>query len=191
MRAVDDYAVELLITLAIVMGGYSLAHALHVSGPVAMAVAGLLIGNHGVSHAMSEITRDHLIKFWALIDEVLNAVLFLLIGLEGVVLATGDPRLFLVGAVAIPLVLGVRALTVAAPLAVWRRLLPFGLAFPVLTWGGLRGGISIALALSLPPGPIKDLILAATYFVVLFSVVIQGSTVSRIVPAAPKAAQLS
>ncbi|MBU4040967.1 MAG: sodium:proton antiporter, partial [Alphaproteobacteria bacterium] len=168
MKAIDDYAVEVLVTLAVVMGGYSLASALHVSGPVAMAVAGLLIGNHGVAHAMSDVTRDYVHKFWALIDEVLNAVLFLLIGLEAVLLA-GRLGLMGLGLLTIPLVLAARAVSVGAPLTAWRSLLPFRLAFPVMVWGGLRGGISIALALSLPVGPMKDILVAATYVVVLFS----------------------
>ena len=176
MKAIDEYSVEVLITLAVVMGGYSLAHAMHLSGPVAMAVAGLVIGNHGVSYAMSDITRDYLMKFWVLVDEVLNAVLFLLIGLEAVVLAE---RLGLlgVGLLTIPLVLLARSLTVGVPLLFWRNLLPFKQAFPVMVWGGLRGGISIALALSLPPGPMKDVLVAATYMVVLFSVVVQGGSI--------------
>ena len=115
MRSIDEYNVELMISLAIVMGGYSLAQWLHVSGPVAMAVAGLLIGNAGVALAMSDTTRDHVLKFWALIDELLNAILFLLIGLE-VIAISPDPRLLLAGLAAIPLVLAARALSVGAPL---------------------------------------------------------------------------
>lgn len=176
MKAIDDYPVELLITLAVVMGGYSLASALHVSGPVAMAVAGLLIGNQGVAYAMSDVTKDYVLKFWALLDEVLNAVLFLLIGLEAVVLA-GRIGLMGIGLLTIPLVLVARAISVGLPLLAWRRLLPFRLAFPALTWGGLRGGISIALALSLPHGPMKDVLVAATYVVVLFSVLVQGGSI--------------
>lgn len=180
MKAIDDYSVEVMITLATVMGGYALATALHISGPVAMAVAGLIVGNPGVSHAMSDITKDYVLKFWALLDEVLNAVLFLLIGLEAVVLADRFGLLAL-GLLTIPLVLAARALSVGAPLILWRRRLPIGLAFPVMTWGGLRGGISIALALSLPSGSMKDLILAATYMVVLFSVLAQGATIGALV----------
>lgn len=180
MKAIDDYSVEVMITLAAVMGGYAIAMALHISGPVAMAVAGLIIGNHGVSFAMSDVTKDYVIKFWALIDEVLNAVLFLLIGLEAVVLADRIGLLGL-GLLTIPLVLVARALSVGVPLLFWRSLLPFKLAFPVMTWGGLRGGISIALALSLPGGPMKDILVAATYMVVLFSVVAQGGTIGALV----------
>lgn len=180
MKAVDDYSVEVMVTLAVVMGGYALAHALHVSGPVAMAVAGLIIGNPGVSFAMSDQTKDYVLKFWALIDEVLNAVLFLLIGLEAVVLADRLGLLGL-GLLTIPLVLVARALSVGVPLLFWRDLLPFRLAFRIMTWGGLRGGISIALALSLPPGPMKDILVAATYVVVLFSVLVQGGSIGGLV----------
>jgi len=180
MKMIDDYSVEVMITLATVMGGYALATALHISGPVAMAVAGLIVGNPGVSYAMSDTTKDYVLKFWALIDEVLNAVLFLLIGLEAVVLADSIGLLGL-GLLTIPLVLAARAVSVGAPLLFWRRLLPLPLAFPVMTWGGLRGGISIALALSLPEGPMKDVILAATYMVVLFSVLAQGATIGGLV----------
>ena len=163
------------------MGGYSLAQFLHVSGPVAMAVAGLLIGNAGVQLAMSDTTRDHVLKFWALIDELLNAVLFLLIGLE-VIAIVPDPRLLLAGALAIPLVLAARAIAVAVPLAALRPFLSMGrLAVPTLIWGGLRGGISIALALSLPEGPARTAILAVTYAVVLFSVVVQGGSIGRLI----------
>ncbi|MGV8929900.1 MAG: cation:proton antiporter [Brevundimonas sp.] len=180
MKAIDDYSVEVLITLAVVMGGYSLASGLHISGPVAMAVAGLVIGNHGVSYAMSANTKDYLLKFWALIDDVLNAVLFLLIGLEAVVLAERLGLLGL-GLLTVPLVLVARAIAIGAPLTAWRTLLPFRLAFPVMVWGGLRGGISIALALSLPGGPMKDILVAATYVVVLFSVLVQGGTIGGVV----------
>ena len=180
MKAIDDYAVELLITLAMVMGGYALAQNLRISGPVAMAIAGLLIGNQGVAHAMSDTTRDHVIKFWGLVDEVLNAVLFLLIGLEGVILL-GNVTFLAIGLTAIPLVMIARALSVGAPLVFWQRSLPFASTMPVMVWGGLRGGISIALALSLPTGEIKNLLVTATYVVVLFSVLVQGSTVSRVI----------
>lgn len=178
MRAIDDYPVELLVTLAAVMGGYALAQRLHVSGPVAMAVAGLLLGNRGPALAWSDMTRDYLLKFWALVDEVLNAVLFLLIGLEGVALL-GDFALLGFGAACVPLVLGARALSVGGPLLFWPKSLPFHPSLRVLVWGGLRGGISIALALSLPAGPYKDYLVTATYIVVLFSVLVQGATIGR------------
>jgi len=181
MKSIDDYPVELLITLAMVMGGYSLAQSIHVSGPVAMAVAGLLIGNRGIAYAMSDTTRDHLIKFWGLVDEVLNAVLFLLIGLEGIVLL-GTPRFLATGVAAIALVMLARSLSVGIPLlAFWRKSLPFPSTMPVMVWGGLRGGISIAMALALPAGETKDLLVTATYVVVLFSVLVQGATIGRVI----------
>lgn len=181
MRSIDDYSVEVMISLAVVMGGYSLALALHVSGPVAMAVAGLLIGNHGVKHAMSDTTQDYLIKFWALIDEILNAVLFLLIGLEVIALAI-DGRLLLAGLGAIVIVMLARAIAVGVPLRAMRRGIDLGpLAFPTLVWGGLRGGISVALALSLPESDIRTALLVATYAVVLFSVLVQGGTIGQLI----------
>jgi CPA1 family monovalent cation:H+ antiporter len=177
MKAIDEHNLEVLLTLALVMGGYALAQRLHVSGPVAMAVAGLLIGNHGTRFAMSERTREHVTRFWSLLDEVLNSVLFLLIGLEVIAIAL-DAGHLLLGTLSIAVVLAARALAVGLPIAVLSRFAPFTQgAFPVLVWGGLRGGISIALALSLPDGPIKATILTATYVVVVFSVVVQGATV--------------
>jgi CPA1 family monovalent cation:H+ antiporter len=179
MRSIDEYKTEVLISLAVVMGGYTVAHWIHVSGPVAMAVAGLVIGNAGVAYAMSDVTRDYVLKFWALIDDILNAVLFLLIGLE-VVTIPADPRLLIIGALAIPLVIAARAASVLAPLTLMRPLLDLGRLAPVtLIWGGLRGGISVALALGLPEGPARSVALAATYIVVLFSVIVQGGTIER------------
>ncbi|MEO8813612.1 MAG: sodium:proton antiporter [Caulobacteraceae bacterium] len=177
MRSIDDYNVEVMLSLAVVMGGYALARQLHVSGPVAMAVAGLLIGNYGVKNFMSETTQDYLLKFWSLIDEILNAVLFLLIGLV-VVTIPFDPRRIVVGAIAIPLVLAARAVSVLIPLTALRPFMSLGrTAGATLIWGGLRGGISIALALSLPGGKAGSAALTATYIVVLFSVIVQGGTV--------------
>jgi CPA1 family monovalent cation:H+ antiporter len=181
MRSIDEYNIEVMISLAVVMGGYSLALALHVSGPVAMAVAGLLIGNAGVAHAMSDQTQDYLIKFWALIDEILNAVLFLLIGLEVIVLAM-DGHLLLAGLCAIVIVMAARAIAVGVPLFAMKRMIDMGpLAFPTLVWGGLRGGISVALALSLPDSPIRTAILIATYGVVLFAVIVQGGSIGWLI----------
>ncbi len=177
MKGVDEHNLEVLITLAIVMGGYTFAHTLGVSGPVAMAVAGLLIGNHGMAHAMSERTREHVTQFWSLIDEVLNSVLFLLIGLEVVAVAAKSAYLA-AGVATIAIVLIARAVSVGLPLLALSPIAPFTRgAFPVLVWGGLRGGISIALALSLPVGELREEILTVTYIVVVFSVVIQGSTI--------------
>ncbi|MBU4434409.1 MAG: sodium:proton antiporter, partial [Alphaproteobacteria bacterium] len=155
MRSIDDYNVEVLISLAVVMGGYSLAHGLHVSGPVAMAVAGLVIGNAGVAYAMSDVTRDYLLKFWALIDDILNAVLFLLIGLE-IIAVPMDMRILIAALAAIPLTLIARSFSVGAPFILMRPWLSLGkTALPTLIWGGLRGGISVALALSLPDTPMR------------------------------------
>ncbi len=180
MQGIDEPNLEVLITLALVMGGYALARTLYISGPVAMAVAGLLIGNHGVSLAMSERTREHVLRFWLLIDEILNSVLFLLIGLEVVAIAVQGAYL-VAGVAAIALVLAARAIAVGLPMAVLSRLSPFTRgAYPVMVWGGLRGGISIALALALPEGPMKDVILTATYVVVVFSVIVQGATVGKL-----------
>lgn len=181
MRSMDEYALEVTITLAVVMGGYALCTALHISGPLAMAVAGLLIGNHGVTYAMSDITRDYVIKFWEVIDELLNSVLFLLIGLEMIALVPGIPHALL-GLAAIPVTLAARA----AALKLLGGLLPASRkhgpgALGVLWWGGLRGGISIALALSLPAGPTRDLLLAATFAAVLFSVLVQRATLGRVI----------
>jgi CPA1 family monovalent cation:H+ antiporter len=177
MRSIDDYNVEVMLSLAVVMGGYTLARWLGVSGPVAMAVAGLVIGNHGVKHAMSETTRDNLLKFWSLIDDILNAVLFLLIGLV-VVTIPFDVRTVLAGIGAIALALGARAISVMLPLLALRPLLSLGrLAPATLIWGGLRGGISVALALSVPHGPARSVGLTITYIVVLFSVIVQGGTI--------------
>jgi CPA1 family monovalent cation:H+ antiporter len=180
MRSIDDYKLEVLISLAMVMGGYTLASWIGVSGPVAMAVAGLLIGNEGVRTAMSETTRTYMLGFWSLIDDILNVVLFVLIGLE-VVAVPWDGRLLLLGLTAIPLVLAARLASVAGPMAAMRPFLTLGpLALPTLIWGGLRGGISVALALGLPDGPARSIALAATYVVVLFSVLIQGGTIARL-----------
>ena len=145
-----------------------------------MAVAGLIIGNAGVAHAMSETTRDYLHGLGDLIDDILNTVLFLLIGLE-VVTIPGDLRLMVLGLAAITLALGARALSVLLPLRAIRPTHRYGLVAPVtLIWSGLRGGISIALALGLPGGPARSVILAATYVVVLFSVIVQGITIKRV-----------
>lgn len=181
MRGIDDYALEVLITLALVVGTYALAQNLNTSGPIAVVVAGLFIGNHGVKYAMSETTRDHLSKFWELIDEILNSVLFLLIGLE--VLVVGfDLRFAWAALGAVPLVLGARFISVGVPIMLLSLKSEFTKgAIPVLTWGGLRGGISVALALSLPESAEKNLILSMTYGVVIFSIVVQGMSVKKVV----------
>lgn len=181
LKSVDNYQVEILITLALVAGGYALADALHLSGPIAMVVAGVLIGNHGRLFGMSAETRAHLDVFWELVDEILNAVLFLLIGLEILVL-TFTQQYLLASLVIIPLVLLARFVAIGIPVTVLRSFRSFSPgAVRIMTWGGLRGGISVALALSLPPGRERDVILAITYAVVVFSIVVQGLTLKRVV----------
>ena len=176
MRLIDDYPVEVLISLALVTGTYAIAERLGISGPLSMASAGLLIGTRGPQDAMSGRTQTYLFGLWTLIDEILNSVLFLLIGLEVLVISTGDVS-FGFAAAAIPIVILARLIAVFCPLVI----APFGVAMslrnvPFLTWAGVRGGISVALALSLPPSDAKPLILSATYAVVVFSVVVQGLT---------------
>lgn len=182
LKSVDNYQVEILITLALVMGGYALASAIHTSGPIAIVVAGLLIGNHGRSLAMSENTRTHLDTFWELLDEILNAVLFVLIGLEVLLLSFAKEFLF-AGLLSIPLVLMSRWISVLLPVKILSRWRSFTTgAISVMTWGGIRGGISVALALSLPSDrPERELILAVTYLVVIFSIVVQGLSLNSLV----------
>ncbi len=183
LRSVDEYKVEIFLSLALVAGGYALADAWHLSGPIAMVVAGLMIGNHGRNFAMSATTNERLDQFWELIDEALNAVLFVLIGLEVLALPF-TPRNLIAGLLVIPIVLAARLVSVGLPVRVLRRSVRFEPStVRILTWGGLRGGISVALALSVPSGPPsvaaprRDLIVAMTYVVVVFSIVVQGLTV--------------
>jgi CPA1 family monovalent cation:H+ antiporter len=181
MRAIDDYSIEVLVSLALVAGTYALASKLHLSGPIAVVVAGVLIGNRGTMDAMSEITQRYVFGFWTLVDDILNAVLFLLIGLE-ILLIGFEPIFIWIALITIPLVLTARLVAVALPVTVLERWQHFVRGtIPVLTWGGIRGGISVALALSLPDSPARPYILAATYAVVLFSVIIQGLTLEGVV----------
>lgn len=180
LRTVDNYQVEVLITLAMVMGGYAMALAMHTSGPISMVVAGLLIGNRGRVLAMSERTREHLDTFWELVDEILNAVLFVLIGLEVLVLQFTREYL-MAGLVMIPLVLIARAVSVGVPINLLRLKRDFSPhVVKILVWGGIRGGISVALALSLPAGPERDIIVAMTYIIVVFSILVQGLTIGKV-----------
>ncbi len=181
MYGIDESSLEVLITLALVMVTYSLAISLHMSGPIAMVVAGLFIGNSGVKYAMSEKTRDYVLTFWTLIDEILNSVLFLLIGLEVLVVAESIENLWF-ALLAIPVTLFARTFSVTIPitrLSHWETFTKG--AVPILIWGGLRGGIAVALALSLPDIKYKFLILTITYGVVLFSIIVQGLTVKPLI----------
>ena len=180
MKSIDSYQEEVLLTLAAVLGGYALASRLHVSGPLAMVVAGLIIGNHGRASAMSSTTERHVDMFWELLDSILNAVLFVLVGLE-VVLVTFSVSLAWAAAAAVLVTLVSRFVSVGLPVLLWQKAfaLPAG-AWRVLTWGGLRGGISVALVLSLPASAERETILALTYCVVVFSVFVQGLSVGRV-----------
>ncbi|MBT8333276.1 MAG: cation:proton antiporter, partial [Deltaproteobacteria bacterium] len=180
LKRVNNYQVEVIITLALVMGGYALADRIHTSGPIAIVVAGLLIGNHGRAFAMSDNTRERLDDFWELMDEILNALLFMLIGLE-VLIMPFTWSLFITGLLAIGITLFARWASVGGAVSLMR---PFRSFSPgvvrILTWGGLRGGISVALALSIPPVPERATIITITYIIVVFSIVIQGMTLGRL-----------
>ncbi len=181
LKSIDSYQEEVLLTLAAVLGGYALADHLHVSGPLAMVAAGLIIGNHGRAQAMSDRTRQHVDMFWELLDSILNAVLFVLIGLE-VILIDFSGKLVIAALAAIAITLTARFLSVGLPVRLLKPIfkLPQG-SVKVLTWGGLRGGISVALALSLPAGPQRDMVLALTYAVVVFSILVQGLSIAKVI----------
>lgn len=179
LRSIDNYIIEVLVTLAIVMGGYMLADYLHISGPLAMVVAGIITGNKIRDEVMSDVTRDYIDKFWEMIDEVLNAILFMLIGFE-MLIVHFNFHLFWLGCVAIVIVLLARFISVAVPVFLLRNKKVFEKnAIPILTWGGLRGGISVALALSLPISAISEVFVSITYIIVLFSITVQGLTIGK------------
>ena len=181
MKSIDHYQTEVLLSLALVMGGYALAASLHLSGPLAVVVAGLFIGNKGRSEAMSNQTVEYLDKFWELVDESLNALLFVLIGLEIVIIPYLD-NYWLAGVLGIGIALFARFVSVYVPILALRRSVNFMPRTPlIMTWGGLRGGISIALALSLPAAMNKDIILSITYCIVIFAILVQGITLGPIV----------
>ena len=190
MRLIDDYSLEVLITLGLAFGGYELAVWLHVSAPIMAVCAGLLIGDIGARHGMSEETRKYVDAFWKLIDEILNAVLFLMIGFEVFVVAF-EFDLLASGMLAIALALLGRFVAVAVPVLMLK---PFGNfsagVITIMTWGGLKGGISVALAWSLPDGEWKPLILTATYVVVVFSIIVKGLTVTRLAERVGRAPEL-
>ncbi len=180
-RTIDHYETEVMITLAVVMGGYVLASALHFSGPLAMVVAGLFIGNSARQTAMSQITQNYLDRFWELVDVFLNAVLFVLIGLELLVIQLA-PEYLIAGLAAIVIVLVSRYLVLKAPIAFFKGRLDFAPHTDlIMTWGGLRGGISIALALSLTNEMNREFFLTVTYVVVVFSIIVQGLTVGPLI----------
>lgn len=175
LRSIDSYAIEIMITLALATGGYTLAEMLHLSAPIAAVVMGLLIGNHGRRFAMSERTRERLFSFWELTDDLLNLLLFGLVGLELVAVADAELEFLEVSLIAVPIVLFARAASVALPIALLTPFQKFEAnTIRIMTWGGLRGAISIALALSLPPGEIRNIIVSATYFVAVFSILVQA-----------------
>lgn len=181
MRRMDDYVIEVITTIALVSGAYTIALHLHVSGPIAMVVAGVFIGNTGRRLAMSEETRTHVTQFWHLIDEILNAALFVLIGFQ-IIMLSYQSSVLCISILCVPLAVGARWLAVSTPLQILSPVIEKRRGdITILTWAGLRGGISVALALSLPDIGAKPLILTATYTVVVFSILIQGLTIEKVI----------
>jgi CPA1 family monovalent cation:H+ antiporter len=181
LRSIDNYVIELLITLALVMGGYLLADRLHISGPLAMVVAGIVTGNKTLEEGTSDTTQDYIHKFWEMMDEVLNAILFVLMGFEMLIIPF-NLNLFVLGCIAIGIVLFARLVSVAVPIAFLKftRAAFEKNAIAILTWGGLRGGISVALALSLPASAFSGILVPVTYMIVLFSILVQGLTIGKV-----------
>ena len=180
IKSIDKYEVEVLISIALVMGGYLLADKLHISGPLAMVVAGIVMGNKGRESGLSDVTMDYFNKFWELTDEMMNAALFLLVGFEMLVVKV-NPIIMVVGLITIGIVLLSRWVSVFIPMKLLGRTIDFEKnTVAILTWGGLRGGLSIALALSLPENMNRDLFVSITYMVVIFSIIVQGLTIGKL-----------
>lgn len=178
IKSIDNYVVELMTTLALVMGGYLFAEMISVSGPLAMVIAGIITGNKSVN-VVSDKTRDYIGKFWELIDAVMNSILFLLIGFEMLIIPF-NMTLFILGCIGIVVILFARNISVRLPILVLNKRKPFeNNAISILTWGALRGGISVALALSVPKYMYGEMFVSITYIVVLFSIVVQGLTIGK------------
>src|ERR1035437_796520 len=179
LKSIDNYIVEVLITIAIVMGGYLLADNLHISGPLAMVMAGIITGNKSMEEGMSDITRDYINKFWQMMDEVLNAILFLLVGFQMLIIPFNITTLW-IGLISIIIVLVARFISVVIPITFLKKKKTFEKhAVLILTWGGLRGGLSVALALSLPKNMFSEVFVSVTYIIVLFSIIVQGLTIGK------------
>jgi monovalent cation:H+ antiporter, CPA1 family len=181
MKRIDHFQTEILITIAMVMGGYSFCHWIHVSGPLAMVVAGLITGNKAKAKAMSDMTKDYLSKFWEVLDDIMNTILFMLIGLE-IVVVDFQVGYVLLGLVVTVAVMLARFASLWVPAKIFLKKQTFsGADLKIMTWGGLRGGISVALALSLPPSEFKNVLITVTFVVVLFSILVQGLTIERVI----------
>jgi monovalent cation:H+ antiporter, CPA1 family len=180
IKRITDYNVTVMITVAIVMGGYLISRYLHISGPLTMVAAGLVIGNYGKATAMSRVDKDYLDKFWELIDEILNAMLFLIIGFE-LLLIPDISQYWQIGCISIAVVLLARFFSIWLPIRFIPNIGKFdGKTITILVWGGLRGGVSVALALSLDHNLNQNIFLSITYYVVVFSIIVQGLTVGKL-----------